>query len=62
MGTIKYIAKTITENAGSIKWVATNGNISFNAAKEVVLKSGTKVVYGEYESIEDKSIEEDDSK
>jgi len=48
MGTIKYIAKTITENAGRLKWLATKGNIEFNAKKEVLLQSGSKINYGAY--------------
>ena len=57
MGTIKYIAKTITETAESIKYVATNGNIEFNAKKEVVLQSHSKIRYDKYEPVESKNTE-----
>lgn len=51
MGYIRYIAKKITETAGSIKLVASNGNIEFNSAKEIILQSGKKVRYEHYESV-----------
>lgn len=57
MGTIRYICKTLTENAESIKWFATNGDIRFNAAKEVILQSRHKIRYDRYEPIEDKHTE-----
>ncbi|KQM77220.1 hypothetical protein ASE74_18400 [Pedobacter sp. Leaf216] len=57
MGTIKYIAKTITETAESIKWIATNGNITFNAAGEIIHQSRDKVTYGEYEPIENNDVD-----
>ncbi|QNN43831.1 hypothetical protein [Pedobacter roseus] len=49
MGTIKYISKKITETAASTKWSAINGDINFNATKEVMLQSGDKVKYDRYE-------------
>ncbi|WP_025142905.1 hypothetical protein [Pedobacter jeongneungensis] len=54
MGTIKYISKTITENAESTKWSATDGNIDFNATKELMLQSADKVKYDRYEPVENK--------
>lgn len=51
MGSIKYIGRTIIENAGSTKWIATNGNIDFKATKEVMLQSGNKVKYNRYEPL-----------
>lgn len=55
MGTIKYICKTITETAASTKWSAINGDINFNATKEVMLQSGDKVKYDRYEPEESKA-------
>lgn len=48
MGTIKYIGKTITESAESVKWFATKGDIGFNASKEVLLQGKSKSRYGKY--------------
>lgn len=48
MGSIKYLAKTITEKSESSRWFATNGDINFNASKEVAMQSTQKVQYGTY--------------
>ncbi|GAA4212917.1 hypothetical protein GCM10022289_44400 [Pedobacter jeongneungensis] len=56
MGTIKYISKTITENAESIKWFATNGDINLNASKEVMLQSRDKIKYDRYEPVKNKHM------
>jgi hypothetical protein len=48
MGSIKYIAKSISEKAESSRWFATNGNIELNASNEVALQSTQKVDYKAY--------------
>lgn len=53
MGTIRYIAKNITETAESIKWVASEGNIAFNAAGEIIQQGKDKLRYNKYEPVAD---------
>jgi len=53
MGTIRFISKTITESAESIKWVATNGNIALNTTGEIIQQSKYKARYDEYKLIAD---------
>ncbi len=53
MGTIRFISKTITESAESIKWVATNGNIALNTTGEIIQQSKYKARYDEYKPIAD---------
>ena len=50
MGTINYIAKQISENSGTAKWHATNGDINLNASKQVNLQSKNKVQYTNYQA------------
>lgn len=49
MGEIKYLAKGITETSDKANWYATNGDIHFNAGKDVMLQSTNKVQYEKYE-------------
>lgn len=51
MGTIRYIAKNITETAESSKWIASNGDITFNATNEIIQQSKNKTRYDKYEPI-----------
>ncbi|MCV6630799.1 MAG: hypothetical protein OIF50_13185, partial [Flavobacteriaceae bacterium] len=48
MGTIIKIAKTMVTTAERITITATNGNIEFNAAKNVILSSKDKIIFGEF--------------
>ncbi|RFZ89978.1 hypothetical protein D0C36_23765 [Mucilaginibacter conchicola] len=48
MGSIKYIAKSISEQSTSSRWFATNGDINLNAGKEVAMQSSQKVQYDTY--------------
>ena len=60
MGTIKYIGKTITESSANIVYSATQGHISFNACKDVILQAKHKVKYDRYASFRE-TIEENKS-
>lgn len=51
MGTIRYIAKNITETAESSKWIASNGDIAFNTTKEIIQQSKNNIQYNQYEPI-----------
>ncbi|WP_293311465.1 hypothetical protein [Pedobacter sp. UBA5917] len=51
MGTIRYIAKNITETAESSKWIASNGDIAFNTTKEIIQQSKNNIQYNQYKPI-----------
>jgi len=57
MSSIRYFSKNLSENSESSRWFATDGDLEFNALKEMGLQSNQKVKYDNYTPPE-KGVEE----